>query len=607
MTEIKQKNSSNNSLEKHLEFLTEELSCLKTEVKELSARLSTLENGSQAIPRSEETSFAASSADPESVIETEVDVDTFWSWISTSSLLPRVATICFILVIALILRTLTDTGIIAMHTGSYVGMGYAATLIAGGWWMLARRNNLGPVFPVFGALLMYIILLETHSRFEAVPSIAAYIILFCTLLALTNIGVRYDRPFLSSLGIFCTSFFAVSIDFPTPYFPNLIFLLLVANFVAYLICLRQPECQWTRWFLFIITVLTWFVWASKLRIPLEQEEVLTKSIAYPWFLPSLVIFAASYMLMTVRRALQDKKLGALDAILPTANVLWAFSATWIVISIRPGASFGLGIFGLAIAVLHFCFAFLIFKKGMNAAPGGICAFTFAGCSLVLLSVPLATDSILISLPIWAGVALGLSRMYSVCEIGGIRLSSYMLQVLACGGGVMLWSSSANKPESLLASLVVATILMIMSGFHYRWSRDYPPVCSAGFFGKIDINDRSAIVLLFAALVNGFFMLTICAADIITKFTGNIDNILTGVQSIFINSGAIGLMYLGLSKKNNELLGTAVAVAILGALKVFAFDFFETHGIPLVLSVLSFGAVAAFGSMVLRRWQRNNAS
>lgn len=600
MTDKTKKNSSNNLLEFRLDFLAEELSCLKNEVKGLSARLSTLEDASQVIPHDEEIS----STTPDHETAHEAPDDTFWSWISKSSLLPRIATICFTLVVALILRTLTDTGIIALATGSYVGMGYAAALMAGGWWMLARRNSLGPVFPVFGAVLMYIILLETHNRFEAVPSIAAYIILFCTLLALTNMGVRYGRPFLSTLGIFCTGFFAASIDFPGPYFPNLILLLLAANIVAYLTCLKQPECQWTRWFLFIITVLAWFVWASRLRIPLEQHETLTKSLAYPWFLPSLVLFAASYMLMTVRRAFHDKKLGAFDAMIPTANVLWAFAATWIVFASRPAASFWLGVSGLVLALLHFSFAFLIFRKGMNAAPGGICAFTFAGSSLVLLSVPLATGSILISLPVWAGVALGLSMMYSICEIGGIRLASYMLQVIACGGGVLLWSSSVNNPGPLPASLIVATTLTIMSGFHYRWSRENPPICSAGFFGKIDTHDRSAIVLLLAALISGFFMLTICASAIIARFTGDSGNILTGVQSIFINSGAIGLMYFGLSIKSNELLGTAVAVAILGALKVFVSDLFESHGIPLVLSVLSFGGVAAVGSMALRRWQQN---
>jgi hypothetical protein len=48
--------------------------------------------------------------------------------------------------------------------------------------------------------------------------------------------------------------------------------------------------------------------------------------------------------------------------------------------------------------------------------------------------------------------------------------------------------------------------------------------------------------------------------------------------------AIGLMVLGLVKRDKELLGTAVLVAVIGGLRVFASDLFSAHGVPLVLSV-----------------------
>ena len=62
-----------------------------------------------------------------------------------------------------------------------------------------------------------------------------------------------------------------------------------------------------------------------------------------------------------------------------------------------------------------------------------------------------------------------------------------------------------------------------------------------------------------------------------------------------------MMIFGLLKKNREILYTAIAVVVIGACKAIGYDLFKIHGIPLVLSVFSFGAAAAVGSMVLSRW------
>ncbi|MHC4919582.1 MAG: hypothetical protein ACYTKC_08290 [Planctomycetota bacterium] len=41
--------------------------------------------------------------------------------------------------------------------------------------------------------------------------------------------------------------------------------------------------------------------------------------------------------------------------------------------------------------------------------------------------------------------------------------------------------------------------------------------------------------------------------------------------------------------------------------MFTSDLFTAHGVPLVLSVFSFGMAAAVGSVVLGRWQRSTAT
>ena len=44
------------------------------------------------------------------------------------------------------------------------------------------------------------------------------------------------------------------------------------------------------------------------------------------------------------------------------------------------------------------------------------------------------------------------------------------------------------------------------------------------------------------------------------------------------------------------------VIFLSAIKVFVFDLFSTRGLPLVISVFSFGTVALVGSLTLKKWQ-----
>jgi hypothetical protein len=63
------------------------------------------------------------------------------------------------------------------------------------------------------------------------------------------------------------------------------------------------------------------------------------------------------------------------------------------------------------------------------------------------------------------------------------------------------------------------------------------------------------------------------------------------------------MYLALKGRNRELIVIAAIIAVIGAGKVFILDLFGIKGVPLVLSVFSTGVVAAFGSVVMGRWQK----
>ena len=116
------------------------------------------------------------------------------SWVGKSALLQRLSTLCFLLVIALILRTVTDSGLIALRTGSILGMGYAAMLMFLGWRRYKSNNPLAPIFTICGAVLMFTIVVETHAHFESLPSVPAYTLLMLTGLGMAALSYLYRAP-----------------------------------------------------------------------------------------------------------------------------------------------------------------------------------------------------------------------------------------------------------------------------------------------------------------------------------------------------------------------------------------------------------------------------
>ncbi|MBU0731179.1 MAG: hypothetical protein KKE17_01740 [Proteobacteria bacterium] len=531
--------------------------------------------------------------------------DELWSSFGKSSFLPRVATVCFILVFALVLRTLADSGLINHQAGSFIGIGYASLLIAAGWLLISQKNRLAPVFPVCGALLMYVIVIETHTRFEPVTSLTAYAILFLTMLTIVRIGLRFQVVTFLGVGLIGASVSAMIIDFPRPAFYQLAVFLFATNIIAFMIA-EKTRSRWIQITLFILTLLFWFIWMIKLHFPLSKGLPLPPGVSLSWFIPLTLIASSSIMAYSIYKSFhKGHKLEIFEIILPTVNIIWSYAACWAVLVPWLGHDRWLGIAGVVGAIVHYGVAGGIFKFSKEGGPG-ICSFTFAGSSLLIMAAPAATGNILIALPFWGAVALGLTLASQACEVGGIRLTSYLMQILACSLGVAygVFSPGTSAPY---ASILVAAFLAVISGIQYFWSRKHPLTCSSGLFTKFDPADRSAHFLLIVSLINGFFMLQLGAYLILATQTDNLNNALIGAQSLFINTGAIFLLSLGLMQKHKEILYTAIALALIGAFKVFGYDLFNAHGIPLVISVFSFGAVAAVGSVVLGRWPQTENS
>ena len=146
--------SQNMTLEEKVDRLYEHIGSLSRRVADLEGRLAASAQGRSA---------AASTARPGTIItpslpprpgnqdnaaggEPDSLSDEVIHWASRASLFPRLATLCFLMVVALILRTITDNGIVNPLLGMGLGMGYAAALMVAGWYQYRRSSSLAPVF-----------------------------------------------------------------------------------------------------------------------------------------------------------------------------------------------------------------------------------------------------------------------------------------------------------------------------------------------------------------------------------------------------------------------------------------------------------------------------
>jgi hypothetical protein len=240
------------------------------------------------------------------------------------------------------------------------------------------------------------------------------------------------------------------------------------------------------------------------------------------------------------------------------------------------------------------------KRNKDGASGST-TYTFAAVLLLSLGVASIFSNLLWAVPVLSVSAYLMARLANRWQSGGIRCTSYLFQfaaaLIAVISGVM--ATDINYP--LIGSLVIGT-LMTMSLLQYRWCRNHaPPTMHSAFFSWLDKKDFSAVILLLTGLVSGFFLVRLGLYQVLVRSTSDFEYMFRGGQTVFINLGAVFLLLVASSKKNNEILTVAIVVGILGMLKSFIFDLFGIKGMPLVVSVFSSGIVAAVGSVVSTRW------
>lgn len=587
------------SLEGRVEELSARLLALELKLEQVTARIdgavtfATAQGPVVHVPPAKEIKYEEATDVSEEVL----------TWVGRTSFLPRLAAVCFLMVIALILRTVTDSDLVNKLVGSGLGMGYATVLMVVGWYMYGKESPLAPVFTACGALLMSSIVVETHTHFQSLPIVPAYLTLIATGVGTAYISRKYNAFTPISVGILGMCFAGAAMDYPHPYFPYLSLVLFTANVLGYFAA-RMKQCSWLRWTVLVVSMVMLQFWGFRLGVTLRRGETMPPELAPDFFLPVLAVFLVTYFvlaLLGVIRANNDK-ISRFDSMLPTINLLWAFSAALNVVNASGGNVTVLGVVGVLVAIGHIVVSFWLARRGGVGAPGAS-SFLFASGALLALILPAATGKFVPTLPVISLVAISMAVMSRVWKSGTVRFTTYIFHVYCCAA--LAFCLYGDGPKSMDAvNILPAGLLALIILYQYNWCRRWPPPAESSFFNNYDNNDRSAVLLLVAGLISGFYMVRLGIFQTLHMIPGDMQrDIFRSSQSVLINGSAIAMILFAYMRKDKEIRNVAILVTLVGAVKVFLFDLLGIHGLPLVMSVFSFGAAAAIESVALGRWPK----
>jgi len=521
------------------------------------------------------------------------------SWVDRAYILPRIATTSFILVVALALRTLTDGGAIAIQLGTLLGMVYAFVLIAYGWFSYSQRGAQAPVFVLWGAVVMCAVVVETHRVFQALPTIVAYLMLAATGWATVLMSRRFRVALPVFAGTIGMSFGAFAINYPSPVFPLLTVIMILANvFAAYATGLLRAS--WLRWLLLLLTLFMVQIWNLKLGIYLDKLAADQLEFSIRGFLPAIGLLGLAFAGIALAGVLGkiQEKVSKFDVVLPVLNVLWIYVAVYYAIGHGLAPPWQFGVPAVVGGGAQLGVAWWLGRRGGPAAPGTT-SFALAGGLLIALALPMAIGNALLASTAIAALALGLAWGSQRMASGGVRLVSYLLQFYASAALIiLLWTTGQTEPSLLGAA--ASCLLAVLGACHYLWSRRTPTPTGGAWTDRFNQGDRWAALLLIAALLSGFFTLRMGLYQGLAALHLATPQAFGSGQSLLINLAAAALLLVSLRQRNKELRNVGVLITVVAAGKVFL-DLVSLKGVTLLISIFSFGVVAAIASVVLGRW------
>jgi hypothetical protein len=572
---------------------------LASEVRSLADRVQRLEQAAGSAQPVEKSPAKEVSAQPIAVSEKESPL----SVSGVAVLMSRGAVISLILLLALVLRTLSDGGTLDMRVGTTLGIGYATLLEGVGWLMYRRKSPFAPIFSISGALLLVAVVLETHAGFGSISTVPAYAFLAVASGGMAVISRQYKVAIPVCVGTMAVLLAAVSLGYPeTDYFALSLFLMTV-NIIAFT-AVALPRTGWLRVVTFSFTAVVTLLWGYKLRLALLSGEGPGFDSLLPGLGPFYSIIAFYLVFYVAAPALAIWKRGSgekrpFDHILPSLAAAWAYLTCLMVVQASGTNVKLLGIAGVVVATGLLGLAAIKGSRS-GAHSSGTTTFAFPAALLLALSFRDLSGESVVALAILSWGALSLAWLSSRWASAGVRVTSYFLQATVLGASFLLLLSPAG--DGPVATILSMAVIALVAFAHYKLVRKTDPPGGSSYFTRFDTRDVSGVVPLLVFAGAGFLALR---AALFTLLSGSPGAFQAG-ETIVLNMGAMVFFLAAKFRKDAEMKWVAVVVTILGGGKVFFHDLFSVKGVPVVLSVLSFVMAAGIGSWVLGKWQHRDS-
>lgn len=572
---------------------------LQQQISKISLRVEHLESGLGTRPVTVPDKPAPAPAAPEEKPEPGSLMH-----LDSSSLLQIVAVLCFLLVVALGMRALADNNLLEPDLGSILGIAYAFGLMIGGHYFYRKSSPMAPVFCLTGAVVMFSVVVEAHTRFSAFSEIIAYVILLVTGIGMATISYLNKVALPIIVGTLGMCLAALAIGYPTPHYPYLALMLWASNILGFF-ATRLKRCSWLRWLLLITTHFMLQVWGLKLTGIMVHSQDNASLLAPGLFIPIVTLVGFTFMMIAFFGIVRtgDEKVSKFDFTLPAVNATWCYVAG--IYALKNPAAFGAP--AAAAALIHFGLAYWLSRRNTRNAQGTN-AFTAGGLILACLSLPALFDDMLLPLPILSALALATCYFSSSWSSGGMRISSYLLQVYITAVLMIEFSGGIQGQPQSPADLMAVLFCSVMAITHFYYARHTQVPENSHIFRHYDKSDNSALMVLFAGLINAFFTSMILAHYVLQHYyQDDMTVAFTGTQSIVISFAAIFIMVQAFFHFNRELRNVSILILVIGGCKVFIIDMLNISGAWLVASLFSFGIAAALESLVLARWKTADLS
>jgi len=344
------------------------------------------------------------------------------------------------------------------------------------------------------------------------------------------------------------------------------------------------------------------LWGIKLGVTSIHKEPIPAFLAPNLFFPFLILFALFYPVSSFFMAKKDDlaRQAKFDLISPLISTFAFFElARYVIFAIERGS--------LPLALAGILFTLIFIEMARRLAPGGQGINTFVTSSLLTLTLalPVILGSTTTGLPLLSLAAYGTFFLATRWGRGGIRFIGYLFQVYCTI--YLTWISLISPPGGNIGHLLSSALVALISLAHYKYCRTYKPPDTGVFFTKIDQRDLSAVFLFLGSLMSAFIMFRIIAYRVLAAIVtpSSLPHAFSGAQSTIINASAAVLMLFALAHGKKEVRNVALFVTLVGAVKVFLYDLIGggIRGLPLVVSVFSFGLTTALESYGLTRWHR----